>query len=232
MFEEGFVLLTIFVSLMLKIRLRRKRHLMLMKKRRRNKLLLQILKSKSLRSSRRRGQRSDKFVNNQMFWEKDVPKFTEMKFKKTFRMSRNTFQKIVDKTRMDMTKCFTTFGAPIPPEKRVAIALYYLKSGADFDVVGTNFNVGKTTVCNILTDFCNSMLKRYLHQEIQFPDNLEQRKLMADRFEKRWQFPGVLGAIDGSHIPIKKPTYEGAEYHNYKGWSSTVLLACCDYKYR
>lgn len=232
MFEEEFVLLTLFLSLMLKIGIRkRKRNLILMKKRRRTKLLLlQMYKNKNI--LKRRASRSEKFVNHQMFWEKDVPKFSEMKFKKTFRMSRNTFNQICDEIKTDMSKCVTTFGAPIPSRKRVAIALYYLKSGADFDVVGTNFNVGKTTVCNILTDFCNAMLKHYLHQEIQFPDSLQQRKQMADGFEMRWQFPGVLGAIDGSHIPIKKPIYEGSEYHNYKGWTSTVLLACCDYKYR
>jgi hypothetical protein len=42
-------------------------------------------------------------------------------------------------------------------------------------------------------------------------------------------FPGVVGAIDGSHIPIKAPTKYPADYFNRKHFYSIVLQAVCDH---
>ena len=36
-------------------------------------------------------------------------------------------------------------------------------------------------------------------------------------------FPGVIGAIDGCHIPCKQPVENANDYYNRKGFHSIVL---------
>ena len=43
-----------------------------------------------------------------------------------------------------------------------------------------------------------------------------------------WNFPQVVGAINGKQIRIECPKLSGTLYHNCKGSFSMVLLAVCD----
>lgn len=43
-------------------------------------------------------------------------------------------------------------------------------------------------------------------------------------FQKSWGFPGVIGAIDGTHIEIKMPKEHGHNYINRKGFPSFYKL--------
>jgi DDE superfamily endonuclease len=45
-------------------------------------------------------------------------------------------------------------------------------------------------------------------------------------------FPGVVGCIDGTHIPVKAPRNDRDSYINRKGFPSINVLAVCDEKTR
>ena len=51
---------------------------------------------------------------------------------------------------------------------------------------------------------------------------------IVDRFFQHKGFPGIIGAIDGSHIPIKPPTVDAEQYYNRKKFPSIILQAVCD----
>ncbi len=55
---------------------------------------------------------------------------------------------------------------------------------------------------------------------------------LAEGAEQKWQFPNAFGAADGKHISINHPQSSGAEFYNYKGFYSIVLLALVDFDYK
>jgi hypothetical protein len=56
--------------------------------------------------------------------------------------------------------------------------------------------------------------------------------MIAYDFQKRWNFPHCVGALDGKHIGIIPPAGSGSYFYNYKHKHSMVLLAIADAKYR
>lgn len=65
----------------------------------------------------------------------------------------------------------------------------------------------------------------------QFPTTEEEWTTIAEGFEKRWNFPNCVGAVDGKHVQIIPPPGSGAYYYNYKGYNSLVLMAICNANY-
>nr|CAI5859964.1 unnamed protein product [Callosobruchus analis] len=47
-------------------------------------------------------------------------------------------------------------------------------------------------------------------------------------FEQKAGFPNVIGAIDGTHIKIRKPKTDSESYINRKGFYSVNLQAVCN----
>ena len=56
-------------------------------------------------------------------------------------------------------------------------------------------------------------------------------KHIADEFMRDWDFPNCIGALDGKHVAIECPGYNGWEFYNYKGFDSIVLMTMCNAKY-
>jgi hypothetical protein len=73
----------------------------------------------------------------------------------------------------------------------------------------------------------NEKLKVYLS----WPAKHIQRQ-DTGRFEEWCGIPGVVGAIDGCHIVLNCPAEGKANYYNYKGSHSMLLIAVCDFDLR
>lgn len=66
---------------------------------------------------------------------------------------------------------------------------------------------------------------------LQTPDTKEKWLEVADQFKTRWNFPHVLGAVDGKHIRITCPPRSGSYFFNYKGFFSIILMAVVNARY-
>lgn len=54
---------------------------------------------------------------------------------------------------------------------------------------------------------------------------------ISNKFETFANFPNCIGAVDGKHIRVIKPTDTGSLYFNYKHYFSIVLIGVCDSNY-
>lgn len=66
----------------------------------------------------------------------------------------------------------------------------------------------------------------------QFPKTEEEWIHIANGFERTWNFPHCIGAIDGKHVQIIPPSGSGSYFYNYKHTHSLVLLGIADSKYK
>ena len=69
------------------------------------------------------------------------------------------------------------------------------------------------------------MSQSTLMAQCTFPSTHEQWSNFSDQFERRWNFPNCVAAIDGKHIVIQPPVNAGSYYYNYKHNNSIVLMA-------
>jgi len=63
------------------------------------------------------------------------------------------------------------------------------------------------------------------------PKTEEDWLVIANDFEKKWNVPNCVGAMDGKHISVQAPIGSGSDYFNYKKFFSIVLFAVVDANY-
>ena len=54
---------------------------------------------------------------------------------------------------------------------------------------------------------------------------------LANLFEKRWNFPNDIDAIDEKRINIQQTGNSCSHYYDYKGYNTPILLAAVGPKY-
>lgn len=64
------------------------------------------------------------------------------------------------------------------------------------------FRIGKSTVSDIISD-TSKVIWLVLKPLVLNPPDEEQWKRTAQEFEKLWNFPNCIGAIDGKHVWIQ-----------------------------
>lgn len=91
--------------------------------------------------------------------------------------------------------------------------------------------MGDRTVSNIVNEVSKAIWENM--QPVYLPQpTTEMWQKIALEFEDKWHFPHCVGAADGKHIVIKKPTKTGSSYYNYKHNFSIVLMASVDANYK
>jgi hypothetical protein len=85
-------------------------------------------------------------------------------------------------------------------------------------------------LCKIVRKVC-ATIWQILKEECFPPFNTEKWLQISSLFENNANFPHCLGALDGKHVRIIKPTKSGSLYYNYKQFFSVVLFAVADANY-
>ena len=163
--------------------------------------------------------------------EKVVPLYYDQDFRRHFRLSRSTFDVLVHKasTWKELSLDRSRGGrVAIPVVNQLLITLWYLGSQETFRQLSDRFGVAESTVHGVVRKICRCISFYLRHTAIQRPRGSQVDRIRRG-FENIKGFPDVLGAIDGSHIPIKPPSQDRDSYINRKKFSSLILQAVCDH---
>lgn len=206
-------------------------------KRKRLQILMGLLSLLTIVSQSREVHRScRRLTRNNGWWELVWKSYTDDRFKRTFRVSKDTFTFIPGRIRHDLERK-TVNEDPISPECRLGICLYRLARGDYYYTISEMAGLGVSTIHGIVSQVCQSIVENLWKEFVAslMPVVEKDFQEMMDSMNSMWQFPFCWGALDGCHIPIKSPP-GGAEackeYYNFKNFYSVVLMAMVDSKYR
>ncbi|CAC5356321.1 unnamed protein product [Mytilus coruscus] len=111
-------------------------------------------------------------------------------------------------------------------KKTVLIALRYLGHSGNIRLISDIFNVSDSTVITC-RDRVISALASIKDEYICWPLDAASQANVSQKFEEKKGFPGVIGAIDGTHIQINAPKEHGQSYVNRKNYHSKILQSVC-----
>ncbi|GES93030.1 putative nuclease HARBI1 [Rhizophagus clarus] len=130
----------------------------------------------------------------------------DFEFKRHFRLTRSTFEWLCCEIIPLLKRNSNEPGIiGLAWEQKIAASLWFLATGECFRSIGEKFGMGESTI------------------------KLEVNRI-TNGFKITGNFPNVIGAIDGIHIPIKAPHLFPVDYFNRKGFYSIVLQAVVDHK--
>jgi len=111
---------------------------------------------------------------------------------------------------------------------QLLVALRFYATGSFQLVVGDTFAVSKSTVCQTVhrvTEAIASLRDQY----VKIPATVDEQRKTMQSFFNRSKMPGIIGAIDCTHIAIQSPGGDDAEiYRNRKGYFSVNVQLVCE----
>jgi hypothetical protein len=109
----------------------------------------------------------------------------------------------------------------------MASALLYLATGNSYASVSQSIRNGmtETSVMRNVRMFNKGVVTKLAPRFITFPTTRAGLARNARYFEDRSMIPGIIGAIDGSHIKVAPPRRHESSYYNRKGFHSVILSA-------
>ncbi|XP_039968579.1 putative nuclease HARBI1 isoform X2 [Bactrocera tryoni] len=143
------------------------------------------------------------------------------------RMSDEVFYDLLLKVKVFIEIEDTIMRKAISAENRLAITLRFLATGISFEDLKFPTAISAQAIGKIVIETCKAIIK-VLKDSIKLPKTPEQWMAVADQFYEKSMFPNCLGALDGKHINISRPSNSGSFYFNYKKTFSIVLLAIVD----
>ncbi|XP_036327230.1 protein ALP1-like [Rhagoletis pomonella] len=153
---------------------------------------------------------------------------SEMDFKINMRLKRETVEYLTTKYSISAFLPDQSGGgrSRISPKKAVYMYIWYISNTVTFRQLGILFGVATSaawTTVQRVTEFLVSIS----HEYIKWPEGAYLQNT-TEKFHQKKRIPGVIGAIDCTHIVIKGPKDQKQMYFNRKKSYSLVLQAVVD----
>ena len=153
-------------------------------------------------------------------------------FKSFIRISTELFEEMIAKIEPKVQKQDTRLRKALPVGLKLAVTLRFLSTGNTYSSLGFSFRTSTSAISRFVPLVCDALYEAYSPEFLKCPKTPEEWKEVANEFRRKWNYHHCCGALDGKHVPIKKPDHQGTLYYNYKKFHSIILMALADAKYR
>lgn len=153
-------------------------------------------------------------------------------FKNLMRVEPAMFRELLERLRPRIESIPNNYRKPLDPGLKLALTLRHLATGEDYHSLRFQWRCAHNTISKVVRQVTRAIIEEFASEVVKCPDTPEAWKEVADKFGDRWNFPHALGALDGKHICIRKPTSSGSYYYNYKHFFSIIMLALVDADYK
>lgn len=131
-------------------------------------------------------------------------------YREMMRMTHDDFVEILRLIEPDITPRQVTGGHKvITAAERLTLAIRFLATGETYRSLSFQFRISRAAISYIVTEVCEAIEKNLGPKYLKFPTTHEEWVHIASQFEKRWNFPNCIGAIDGKHIVMQSPANAG-----------------------
>jgi hypothetical protein len=153
--------------------------------------------------------------------------YTPSLFRQHTRLHQSTFHYLCSIVAPSLARKDTHLRESISLETRVAISLSRLSTGNTLQMYGKVYGISRSSASIIVREFCVA-IKKYLKPLVIRKQTESSLRTMAVEFEKLYGIPYIIGAVDGSHIPIIVPPIDPTSYYCRKGFYSALLQGVVD----
>jgi hypothetical protein len=126
-------------------------------------------------------------------------------------------------------KTFVSFLNTYPVEARVAMILERLGNENSLQMCGEVYGIVESTTSIIVREFCVA-IKKHLKPSVRPKLTRNKIKEITIGFECLHGVPYILGAINGSYVPIITPKVDPKSYYYQKGFYSKLIQGVVDAK--
>lgn len=121
-----------------------------------------------------------------------------------------------------------TRGKALSPKQKMMVFLRFVGDPGFHDGIAEDIGIHRSTVSKTIPFVLQQIVEKS-NEWIVFPvgGKIEDAKR---EWGERYQFPTAFGAIDCTHVPIKKPSLHGDDYVNRKGFCSINVQCTCNAK--
>ncbi|XP_065368781.1 putative nuclease HARBI1 [Calliphora vicina] len=150
-------------------------------------------------------------------------------FLKNFRMNKETFLYILGEITPYLKETYRV--TAITKEAKLATTIRFFSTGSYQKGIGNEIiaSLSQSKVSEVITECLAAMEKSLCPNWIKFNLTAEEEMNSKIQFLEKFDFPGVIGCVDGTHVRIKPPKEDVKHlYYNRKGFYSLNVMLVCD----
>ena len=153
-------------------------------------------------------------------------------FKKFIRTDRLHFQFLVERLYPCLIKQDTVMRKSIKPDEQCCLFLRHIASGESFRSLEYRFRISRQTISRVISTVAKAIIHEMQDTYLKILNTVEEWLLISEKFSQGWNFPNMIGVVDGKHVILQQRCNSGSHYRNYKGTDSIILMTAVGPEYQ